>query len=181
MVVGLEPQGDFLGTVFRKIRKSKSAFRLHRRARIACEPPPWNAKCGSKLCPTHTDPSNHFFYEKYELAKQNPERCPDKQFYFVRSSLGRPLAQHWCSNPFFNTENAPEVAPKCNQELKITPKGESEGLQTSKVNLKGTSGTLARRTARSAYRSAYNPPASCLQGILGVLDQKLNSCLIMTP
>ena len=34
------PKVIFLWAVF---RKSKSVFRLHRRARIACEPPPWSA------------------------------------------------------------------------------------------------------------------------------------------
>ena len=55
IVVQMEPEGDFLSELFlENISKSNSAFRLHRRARIACEEPLWNTQGGSKLRPTHT-------------------------------------------------------------------------------------------------------------------------------
>ena len=49
MVPKMDPKGDFWELFSEKVRESESAFRLHRRVRIACEPSSWNAQGDSKL------------------------------------------------------------------------------------------------------------------------------------
>ena len=49
---------------FRNNLRSLRAFRLHKRARIACEPPLWNAQGSLKLRPKTEQIEGTFFYRK---------------------------------------------------------------------------------------------------------------------
>ena len=89
-----------------------------------------------------------------------PVRSPRNDAYFRSGASWAPLVGH----PTFWQKREPSALPKC--------------LQWSKQNSKSQafSGPGGLRV-----QSAYNPPAPCLQGSLGVLDPQLNSCLISTP
>ena len=100
----------FSGAVFKQ-NESKIAFRLHRHARIACEPPPWNAQSGSNYIQnTHTE-SRILFFAKQVINsnKITQQKGLNKWFSVVGTALGRALAHHWCSCPLFNTETVSNV------------------------------------------------------------------------
>ena len=120
-----------------KERKSKSAFRLHRRIRIACEPTPWSAQGDIKK---HNYSRNLFVQRKtWNLRKMTPKRSPNGWVYFGLTSLWRPLGHHWCPSPFWSTKNEPKVLPKCPRKLNITPKSNPKDLESSKRDFKSAS------------------------------------------
>ena len=97
---------------------------------------------------------------------------------FIANVPLAPLGSPLVPSPFSNTINEPKVLPKCHWSWKVLQKVTQKDTKSSK-NLENQRFLhLAWRTARSAY----NPPAPCWkQGSRGVLDQRLNSFLSLTP
>ena len=96
MMAGIKTGSICLHICFEKTRKSKSAFRLHMRARFACEPLPWNAQHCSKVHPKHTRRSQKpvLLGGESKHHERVTSNFLNKWFYIVRTALGRALAHH---------------------------------------------------------------------------------------
>ena len=122
-----------MGAVFGKRKKTEMCVRLHKHARIACEPSSWNAKVNAKSPQkTRRIPGPFFSRKNVEMTKTYPRKVSKWVRVFRANVPWAPLWAQLVPHSVLEDEKLAQSGPRVPTELKISLKSNTEGPQNIK-------------------------------------------------